>query len=63
MKFPSTACSAALAGVFKHKELVSKIIQDRPGPIVLEICGGSAVTFQILTQWINDFQLSSDLSN
>lgn len=46
------ACGAALATVYSvefHEKL-----QDIEGPIVIEICGGSGVTIDLLQQWKNE---------
>jgi L-serine/L-threonine ammonia-lyase len=56
------ACGAALAILYTER-LRTKYIQERnpspqSGPIVIELCGGSGVTLELLQQWKQDFSLS-----
>lgn len=48
------ACGAALALAYSSR-LRDKYLADIQGPIVIEVCGGSGVTIELLTQWISKY--------
>jgi L-serine/L-threonine ammonia-lyase len=50
------ACGAALAVVYSER-LRALVLPDivKKGPIVIEVCGGSGVNVELLTQWKKDF--------
>ena len=53
------ACGAALAVVYSER-LRQQILLEPDhvqGPIVIEVCGGSGVTIELLTKWKEDFGL------
>jgi L-serine/L-threonine ammonia-lyase len=47
------ACGAALAVAYSER-LRQEILDDVNGPIVIEVCGGSGVNVELLTQWKKD---------
>ena len=48
------ACGAALAVAYSER-LRTRYLSGIQGPIVLEVCGGSGVTMDLLTQWKTEF--------
>jgi L-serine/L-threonine ammonia-lyase len=49
------ACGAALAVMYSER-LRAQVLPDiQKGPIVIEVCGGSGVNVELLTQWKKDF--------
>ena len=50
------ACGAALAVVYSER-LRTKYLTGIKGPIVLEVCGGSGVTVDLLAQWKTEYLL------
>ena len=51
------ACGAGLAVAYS-KRLRDKFFADIDGPIVLEVCGGSGVSLDLLNQWKVQFKVS-----
>jgi len=51
------ACGAGLAVVYS-KRLRDQLLAHANGPIVLEVCGGSGVTLDLLNQWKTQFDIS-----
>jgi L-serine/L-threonine ammonia-lyase len=47
------ACGAALAVAYS-KRLREKLLKDINGPVVIEVCGGSGVSLDLLSQWKKD---------
>ncbi len=52
------ACGAGLAAAYSQR-LRESVLKDVDGPIVLEVCGGSGVSIELLQQWKLQFGLSS----
>ena len=50
------ACGAALAAAY-DPDLLSESLADVEGPIVLQVCGGSGVTVDLMQQWKQDLGL------
>lgn len=50
------ACGAALAVAYSER-LREVLFQDVEGPIVLEVCGGSGVSVELLCQWKKQFEV------
>jgi L-serine/L-threonine ammonia-lyase len=50
------ACGAALAVVYSER-LRKEVLAQVTGPIIVEVCGGSGVNIDLLTQWRNDLSL------
>jgi L-serine/L-threonine ammonia-lyase len=50
------ACGAALAAAY-DPDLLAKSLADVNGPIVLQVCGGSGVTVDLMQQWKGDLGL------
>jgi len=48
------ACGAALAVVYSER-LREQVLKDVTGPIVVEVCGGSGVNVELLSQWKKHF--------
>jgi len=58
------ACGAALAVVYSERlrnrlldDLASSANSNGTGPIVVEVCGGSGVNLELLSQWKNDLSV------
>jgi len=55
------ACGAALAVLYsdelRNEFLANDAVADATGPIVVEVCGGSAVSVELLAQWKEQFGL------
>ena len=52
------ACGAGLAVAYSER-LRESLLTDVDGPIVLEVCGGSGVSVDLLCQWKTQFNVSS----
>jgi len=52
------ACGAALAVAYSGR-LREKILKNVDGSVVLEVCGGSGVSVDLLNQWKTQFEISS----
>jgi L-serine/L-threonine ammonia-lyase len=51
------ACGAALAVVYSERlrnEFIDSL-DDKDGPIVIEVCGGSGVSIELLSQWKKEY--------
>jgi L-serine/L-threonine ammonia-lyase len=51
------ACGAALAVMYSERlrALVLPDNANKKGPSVIEVCGGSGVNVELMTQWKKDF--------
>ena len=50
------ACGAALAAVY-DSQLYAQHLDNKDGPIVVQVCGGSGVSIDLLQQWKRELQL------
>jgi L-serine/L-threonine ammonia-lyase len=49
------ACGAALAVMYSERLRALVLPDIAKGPIVIEVCGGSGVNVELMTQWKKDF--------
>jgi L-serine/L-threonine ammonia-lyase len=48
------ACGAGLAALYSD-HLRKQTLEGAKGPIVVEVCGGSGISLELLSRWKNDF--------